>query len=207
MPSRLLTEDEFSETLRRAQEIAYQSRDLASPEPAYETYLKAAEEVGVPRDALLQALRERLLIPSESLEVGGKVFAPSVDGACYPATITRLDGQSVTVEFVSGGEHTCTLSDLQPLALMPGRKIQFNFGSFWGWLDATVTKYDPARGQVVVESGFDTARGSLSKVRLAPVKPQKPRAAGAVSRLLFWTALAAGSAGTGLGFLLSHLLR
>ncbi len=202
MPSLQLSEKELRETLRRAQEIAQQSRGLAEPEPAYETYLKAAEEVGVPREATLQALRERLLLPVGSVEPGYMLFAPSVDRAWYPATVVRLEGQTVFVRFVSGGEHTCTLSDLHPLALLPGRHVQFH--TDWGWSDGVVRTYDPAKAQVHVDTGGEITRRPLSKIRLAPRQTKADRRAG---QIILCTSLVSGLAGIGIGLLLSFLLR
>lgn len=206
MASLQLSEEDLRETLRRAQEIAGQSRDPAESEPVYEGYLKAAEEVGIPREATLQALRERLLIPAETLKPGEMVFAPSVDGAWYPATLVSIGTQTATVRFVDGGDHTCALADLHALALVPGRGVQFDFGD-WGWWDATVRKYDPVKGQVHVQAGapvWETAKGPLSKVRLAPRKRAPDRR---VTRLLLLTSLLSGLAGTGIGLLLGSLLR
>jgi hypothetical protein len=207
MPSLQLSEKDLRETLRRAQEIAQQSRGLAEAEPelAYETYLQAAEEVGIPREATLQALRERLLTPVGTVQPGYMVFAPSVDGAWYPATVARIDGQMVTVRFVSGDDHSCTLSDLRPLALLPGRHVQCH--TDWGWSDGTVRTYDPAKGQVQVETGGEITRRPLAKIRLAPRPTTADRRAGRAGRVILCTALVSGLAGIGIGFVLSLLLR
>src|SRR5688500_18898375 len=106
-----LTETELAETVQRAREIADQGRELATPEARYEDYIHAAEEVGIPREAMLQAIRERVLVPGENLEEGQIVFAPSADGFWYPAELKTLGEQTSTVHFVTGADHTCATAE------------------------------------------------------------------------------------------------
>src|SRR5437016_2718188 len=123
MQSLQFSEEERRETLRRAQEIA-DNPPARSETGELESYLRAAEETGIPRDAVLAALRERLLVPADSLKEGDLVFAPSADGASYPARIDRFQGDEVVVTFMSGGEHTLALASIRPLGLVPGRQLQ-----------------------------------------------------------------------------------
>src|SRR5687767_2232752 len=132
-----LSDGELGETLQRAREIAGHSREPDARQGGYEGYLKAAEEVGIPREAVLQALYERLLIPAERYAPGQRVFAPSADGFWYLAEITGLGQHTATVRFLSAGESTCALADLRPASLIPGRKLQADCKG-WGWWDAHI---------------------------------------------------------------------
>src|SRR4051794_3063535 len=121
MPQLQLTEGDLSETLSRAREIAERGAGVSTAE--CEALLAAGEEMGIPRDAILQALRERLPAVTETFVAGQQVFAPSVDGHWHPATIVTLGTHSAAVQFHNGGEHSCAVGDLRPLSFPPGRKV------------------------------------------------------------------------------------
>jgi hypothetical protein len=213
MQSLHLSDQDLRETLQRAREIAEQSRDLVATEESCEEYLRAAEEVGIPRQAVLQALRERFLIPAEPFEVGQMVFAPSMDGFWYPAELLSITPHTAKVRFVSGGEHTCAAGDLRPLALVPGRKLQADVKG-WGWYKSVVERYDPEGGKVhIVHDDWagTKERVPLHKLRLAPEHAEPARkeeldAAAAAKRAVQRATLLAGTVGVGLGLLLSKLL-
>jgi len=204
------SEEELRETFQRAREITEQSRDLAAPEAQYEDYLKAAEELGIPREATLQALRERLLISGEAFTEGHIVFAPSVDGFWYPATLLTLNEHTVTVRFLSGAEHTCARSDLRPLSLLPGRKLEADIPN-WGWFGVTVDKHNEEKGKVTVRDWADEKYTvPLAKIRLsakaaAPPSRKEQRSAQAKGALMR-VGLLAGSVGLAAGFVLDRLL-
>jgi hypothetical protein len=207
MQSRFLSQEELGATLDRAREIAAQSTELASPGSSFEDYLKAGEELGIPRDAIVQALREQQLIPTHTLREGDAVFAPSADGQWYPATLTASGSHTATVRFVNGGEHSCALTDLRPLSLVPGRKIQVN-DKDWGWCDADVKSFDERSGKVVANNGWGDASYALKNVRLsrrvAQVAAKKPLPdelrAKLVAQAWKW-----GAAGVAIGYALAQL--
>lgn len=208
-----LNQAELSETIRRAQAIAEQGRELSAPEGQYGDYLQAAEEMGVPREAMLQALRERMLIPSETLEVGQQVFAPSADGFWYVATLLSVSEHTARVRFLEGGEHTCAATDLRPLSLIPGRKLQGDIKD-WGWWACIALRHDPQKERVQVMHD-DWAGGKewlpLRKLRLTrehvhPKREGEQRSETAVKNTLLRVAALAGSAGLALGLLLDRLL-
>src|SRR5579871_61703 len=201
MQSLHLTEDERRTTLRRAQEIAQHPADATTAVDEMEAYLSAAEEAGIPRAAMLAALRERLLVGAEALREGDLVFAPSADGACYVARIDRIAGPEATVSFVAGGEHVLSLVSLRPLGLVPGRKLQYRAPD-WGWANATIVAYDAEKQQARVSAMMEEKKVALKDLRLVPEK----RATALPIRKAIWIAsLLSGAAGTALGFLLAHL--
>src|SRR5690349_16113217 len=112
-----LSEEELQETLARARQLSRLSYGTDS-ESAMEPYLRAGEEVGIPREALKQALSERLALTTPEYSVGDAVFAPSVDGFWYAAQILTLDSGRATVRFLKGSEHACAKADLRSLALI-----------------------------------------------------------------------------------------
>src|SRR3712207_320800 len=147
MQSRLLTEEDLRETFNRAREIAEQSAPLATPSSELEHYLQAAEEMGIPREATLQALRERTAV-SGTFSVGESVFAPSLDGFWYIAEVVSLGDHSAKVRFLSGGEHTCAVSDLRPLSFVPGRKLQGDVKG-WGWYGIRVERFNAEKNKQI----------------------------------------------------------
>lgn len=211
MPQLHLSETDLSETLTRARQIAEHRPTPALAGAECEALLAAGEEMGLPREAILQALRERVPVAAESFAAGETVFAPSVDGSWYPATIVDLGSHSATVRFHNGGEHTVALGDLRPLALVPGRKVQADWPG-WGWYTVDVVKYEPKQGKVTLSDGWSKKTLSLQKVRLSsrlasPPTVEERRLTAVTRRTLVRCSLLAGGVGVGLGVLLEWLLR
>ena len=210
MPLRQLTEDELGETLQRAREISAQTSGPALPNAELQAYLDAGEEMGIPQEALLQALRERELAAPAVLQVGELAFAPSADGHSYPAEILALTDHTASVRFVNGAEHTCARVDLRPLALVPGRKLQADIAD-WGWWGVVVEKFDAAKGKVhIVHDDWYGQKEvvPLHRLRLAPkaVKPPPSKSPPALQQALMKCALVAGGVGLAAGILLDRLL-
>jgi hypothetical protein len=207
-----LTETELAETVQRAREIADHSRELASPEAEYDAYLHAAEEMGIPREAMLQAIRERRVIPGETLEVGQRVFAPSADGFWYVAELLSLTEHTAKVRFLEGGEHTCATSDVRPLSLIPGRKLQGDIKG-WGWYGCLVVRHDPAKDRVeVIHDDWAPSKEWLTmrKLRLTrdhvyPNRPKEKSAAEFTRGVLLRSVGVATAAGVLAGMVLHHL--
>jgi hypothetical protein len=202
-----LTEEQIQQTFRRAQELTATHREpgasgTAAPEAAFTPYIEAAGELGISREAILLALREKNLLPDASLQAGDSVFAPSLDGCSYPARIIRHDGVSATVEFVSGGQRTVAAADLRPLDLVPGREIQYDEKD-WGWIKATIKSYDPASGKVEINNTWETKRIPLSAIRLALPRTERELK---IRQLLLRASLVSGTVGIALGYWLAHLL-
>ena len=71
-----LSEEQVRETVQRAREIAEHSPAPAASVSDLEAYVRAAEELGIPREAMLQALRERVQVPTETFKVP-KIVPPA----------------------------------------------------------------------------------------------------------------------------------
>lgn len=208
MASLHLTEQELSETLERARQlsVAGDAEVAADLEP----YIHAAEEMGIPRAATLQALRERHLLPSIEFRSGEWIFAPSVDEHWYPGRIVELDVATAKVEFAAGGVHQCATADLRPLALMPGKLIQTDHKD-WGWSGSRVLGFRPASNEVRVETSGTKGQVPLAKVRLThrqanPPAPAEQRVL-ALNRAALWrVAMWAGGGGLVVGLFLARFL-
>jgi len=206
---RQLTEAELKETLDRARQIAGETGELEAG-GELDNYVEAAAEIGIPAEAMRQALRERAPLIRAPLAVGDAVFAPSADGHWYPARLIDLDEQRAQVRFLSGADHHCPPRDLQPLSLIPGRKLQGDIKG-WGWYDCRVERFDADRDQVHVV--HDDWSGHKEKLALTKVRLQRhhvyPETAAPQGGERVPASAVAWAAGIGVmvGLALPHLLR
>jgi hypothetical protein len=208
-----LNEEDLRETFQRAREIADYSEPLPGGESELETYIRAAEEVGIPREATLQALRERFALHGEAFEVGQQVFAPSVDGFWYIATIQKLADHTATVQFGNGGTHTCAVSDLRHLSFLPGRKLQGDVKG-WGWYNVRVNRYDADKQKLhVIHDDWSETKEAmqlhqlrLTKDQACPPTRTELDERATLKKALVRCAWLAGGTGLALGFLLDRLL-
>jgi hypothetical protein len=205
-----LSETELHETLARAREIADRGGERVAPDVAFDAYVQAAEEMGIPREAILQALRERSAGAGFEFAEGQRVFAPSLDGFWYPARIVNIGDLTAVVKFDQGESHSCAMADLRPLALIPGRKLEVDWPG-WGWWTVTVESYDAESGALCVTDGWSSKRLSLNKVRLpsriaSPAGTAERRLAAVSRAALIRCGVLAGGAGLAAGVLLDRLL-
>ena len=204
-----LTDEEVKGLMARAREIAARAAGSDLPADTVEHYATAAEEVGIPRDAMLEALRERLPV-ERGVSVGEMVFAPSADGRLYIARVSALGEPGAQVEFLHGGEFVCPPGLLRPLELLPGRRLEGKIKD-WGWYPVKILSYDAGRGKVRVAHDDWTGTEEtlpLAKLRVGVQKP-KTRSDAAVegARGILLRGLAVGLAlGGVLGILVGRFL-
>lgn len=196
-----LSSQTMSRVLERARAIEAGER-LVAPAGDLEAFLRAGEELGIGRDALLQALREEVGHSPTGFAHGDMVFAKSADGFYYIGTILDLSGPSATVRFAAGGEQTCSQMDLRAFQGLPGLKVQANF-PVWGWATCEVIGYDADAAQVTVSDGFVRRSCGLQDIRMAPPKQKLDRT---LTPLLWRVGLLAATGGAILGALLMALL-
>lgn len=209
MSSLRLTEEELTQTIQRAREISGQSAVALEAAGETEQYIQIAEELGIPREAIELALRERQALPTQDFSAGEIVFAPSADGFWYPATITVAGAHTAQVRFIKGGEHSVALTDLRPLGLVPGRKIEANLKS-WGWWGGTLDTYEPKNGKIVMDSWGEKNKTTLADIRLTPKIASPPtkleqRQMALTQKALTRCALLSGSIGLAGGLALAQL--
>lgn len=187
--------DEMQEVLARAHEIESQSGALLHSETDVESFVAAAEETGLSRDAVLQALRERLRLPAEAYEPGKQVFAASADGHHYVANLLSISDRTAKVEFLNGGTHTLPVHELRAFSTIPGQKVQYFSPSSGMWFTGTIVKYNEAKKTIKVSAWGSEESVSLAKVRLA----REGTASGKISKIAVWAYAAlsyVGGAGT-----------
>jgi len=207
-----LSTEEIVGTLQRARSIAEQESGAAVAPADRETFLQAAEEMGIPRHAVLQALQERHPGPLQQFGVGELVFAPSLDGYWYPATITALDSGRASIRFLSGGQHVCSEAELRSLSLVPGRRLDANLKG-WGWWNCRVQSFDADKQKVVVAESFggETHKLPVTELRLPrsvamPTERTAPSGTALVRTVATRWAITAGAAGIGIGIALTYFL-
>lgn len=208
MQSFRLSEEELAQVTRRAEEITAQGAGGSRLEETYAAYLRATDELGIPREAVLQALREQLDIHEMSIEPGLRVFAPSSDGFWYAATVESVDKQGVSVRFDAGGTHVCESTELRPLSLVPGTVIHGCWGGDHRWYAARIRRDDAEKNQVTVVYRMDGVVEilPLERIRLFSAKRREGRGPLQWASLPLLDLALKLSAGGALGFLLARLL-
>lgn len=202
-----LTEEELSQTTQRAYEIASTDASATALEQKYAGYIKAAEELGIPRDAVLHALREQLRIHDLEVDLGQRLFAPSDDGHWYSATVTDVRGEQVSVKFDSGGMSVCERIQLRPFSLSPGQIVHACHKGDDTWWAARIRSYDPEKDKVELVYRMDGTVETLplKRVRLFAPKVSTARRPYAWIQDPFMDLTLKLSAGGVLGYL-AHVL-
>lgn len=198
-----LSDDELRDVLARAEAI---QTALTGPGASaeFEVVIQAAEEVGIAREAVEQALRERFGVPASPPKPGDLAFVRSADGKYYPAEILATERDRVSVRFLSGGEATVAPEDLRTGSLLPGARIMVPW-PYWGPWNVAVVSYDAAERRVKVSDGWNTRTFRLSDVWLEA--PKAARAPGRARRRLYAALLGAGATfGAIIGSALTALL-
>lgn len=192
-----LTEHEIKEVLSRAQQIHMGSLGATHPE-----LLKAAEEAGLPREAVEKALQERLdLLPADP-EAGDLVFAKSADGCHYVAEIVETQGEAIRVRFVKGSETVLPRESLKPCSFLPGQELTADWPT-WGWWRVKVVAYSEERREVQVTDGWTSQWFSIGSIRLDPPKSHAALKR-AKARLYFFLITFGGIIGSGLTYWLTR---
>jgi hypothetical protein len=153
--------------LARAQEI--QSHALPDA-MELEAVIQAAEQVGIPRNAVERALRERLNIPARAVVVGDLTFAKSADDRFYVAEVLSVSDTGFRVRFLRGSEHVVSLDELRPCTLLPGERVVCPW-PWWGPWTCTIVAFDAANRRVKVNDGW----GETRTFRIADIWVAPPR--------------------------------
>jgi hypothetical protein len=172
-----LSDEELAQTLQRAEQIATRVPHGTALEEKYDAYLRATDEMGIPREAVIQALRERLNIRDMTVEPGTRVFAPSADGYWYVATVTQVDNDRASVRFEAGGEHTCGVDELKPASLLPGTIVHACWTGDDIWYGARIRKYntDKKKVEVIYRADGTVETLPLDRIRLFASSAEQSR--------------------------------
>lgn len=195
----MLQQEQIREVLARAEEIQQQSH-LSTSQTDVDQVVRAAEEAGLNREAVLQAIRERLSLVSEPPQAGERVFAKSADGNFYPCEVVSATSNTVRVRFAKGGEHTVSIAEARPCSFMPGQRIVVPWPG-WGWWPVTVVSYDAKSDLVKVTDAWSEMEFRTTDVCLAAEREPL-----ALRTKLTTIALAAAAAGGAVGALVTWLM-
>jgi hypothetical protein len=156
---RQLTEQQAREVLARAEEIHF-GGDITS-----DAVLRAAEEAGLSREAVEQALRERFQHLEAPPHKGELVFAKSGDGCFYVAEVLDATPDAASVRFLAGGTRNVGVQDMRQASFTPGQRLTVNWPGY-GWHPASVISYDVGTGELKVRGWAAETTVSTSDVRL-----------------------------------------
>lgn len=163
-------ETEIREILRRAEEIHVGGSQEQESEADSKALIKAAEEAGLPREAVEQALQERLQQTAAPNTPGEFIYAPSTDGKLYVAEVISSQNGTITAKFLNGSETTFPASEAQPAHFLPGAKVQANWPNF-GWWTCTVLGFDKPNRLIRLTDGWGTEKSfPLADIRYVPKK-------------------------------------
>lgn len=197
-----LHDDEVRAVVQRAHEIDQQTQSMVAARAEVEQYLRAAEEAGLSRDATLQALRERLDFPLTHPEPNQIVFAKSGDGRFYLARVQAVGPVGVEVRYFNGAEATLPVTDLQPLNLSPGTKLEYQSGSWSMWVTGEVMNYNRDANSVTMNYWGQHETVTLDRVRISPPKAGQWDA---TAQAWLWGTLIGLASGGAIGWLITFL--
>ena len=117
---------------------------------------------------MLQALRERLSLTAVAYKEGDLVFAQSADGYRYPAKILSIDGLTITVAFLNGGQTALAHTDIQMFKALPGQILNCPWPDY-GWWNCRLISYDSQTQIVFMTDGWGSEQWfRLQQVRIKP---------------------------------------
>jgi len=158
-------DDSLSGVIERAHELQMRNQELA----AYEAFVQAAEEAGIPRESVMQALRERLAT-APKYHPGQFVMAPGADGFLYVAKVGAIEDSVARIKFANGSETAFPTDELRPFALLPNQKVQVNLPGWGGWYGATVSHFNEQTLSLTVNASGMTQTVTLEALRMRPQK-------------------------------------
>ena len=152
-----LTDEELRDILARAAELDGEARRGAERKSDVAALIGAAEEVGLSRRAVEQALAERLGVPAAPPAAGALTWARSADGKFHVAEVVSVAGEQARVRFLGGGEHTLGLGELRPCGFIPGERVTCEW-PMWGPWTCTVVSYDASRQRLKLSDGWGSTK-------------------------------------------------
>ncbi len=163
-----LTDQELRDILARAQEIQGGLRSGPEFTARVEALISAGEEVGISREAMQRAIREKFDLPMAPPAPGTMVFALAANGRHYPAEVIAAEPDAVKVRFLRGSDHNVAPDQIRSAALIPGEKVMCDW-PWWGPWNCTIISYDATRKRVKVSDGWGYTRSfPLAEVWLPP---------------------------------------
>ena len=197
-----LSQEELRDVLTRAEEIHFRTLDADGAE----AILRAAEEAGLPREAIEKALEERFGAPRAPSKPGELVFAESADGMYYVAEVVTADQDETRVKYLRGGERGVPTTKTRPAEFLPGERIICPW-PFWGAWTCIVISYDQTKKNIKVTDGWGEYQTfSIKDVYVAPPKTPKTKKQIGHVKALLWTYAVGAISGGALGAWVTWLL-
>lgn len=159
-----LNENDIKAILQRAGQIHNETNSDTESETA--ALLTAAEEAGLPREAVELALQERLSSQPISCNIGDLVFAPRPDGKLFVAEVIGSNNSVIQARFLNGTDVTLPREKVVQADFQIGAKVQ----AYWpvhNWHMSTVLGVDHEAGTVKLSDGWGFTKSfPLSEIRL-----------------------------------------
>ena len=171
---------------------------------SYEQYVKVAEEMGVPRDAMRQALNERFAFLEETLNEGDFVFAKSGDENYYVARIDKVVESGAHVKFLNGSEAVVGLHDLRKASFTPGSSFEFHSKEIAMYIKGRCVQYNSEDQTVTVSGWGEEHTVPLSKLRIRKEKSPSKSDARFLALMIALSAVAGGGIGAAIMYLVSR---
>ena len=183
-----LSDEELAAVVQRAHDIHTLQGRIGEERRGLDEYVKVAEEMGVPREAMMQALNERFAFLDREIETGQIVFAKSEDGRAYAAKVVSSGEDSVQVRYLNGGEARVGRHELQEATFSPGTVYEYHSPSYMMYLKSQVVRYD--RDSMTVTFNY---WGTEETVPLSKVRVPRPRTGPGVPPWVYTVVAALGS--------------
>ncbi len=159
-----LNENEIKTILERAEQIHSATNFEYESEAA--GLLKAAEEAGLPREAIELALKERLSSQQLPCVKGDLIFAPRQDGALHVARVIESKNSVIQAQFLRGTEVTLPIEKVIKADFQFGTKVQAHW-PVHNWHKSTVIGFDLEGETVKLSDGWGFTKSfHLSEIRL-----------------------------------------
>lgn len=196
-----LPDQTLRDVLQRAQEISSETGLMLKQNPEWSDLLQAAEEAGIPREAILEALRERIAPDTQEYEVNELVLATDGNGWYHTARIDSVRSATARVRFLGGGDADLPLQDIRRFTLVPGAKVNIFYGGVW--TTANVVSYNRDAMSVTMNIWGGQHTATLDVIRIRDERKVMPLA----DRIKIWLYCGAGVlAGGSLGALITAML-
>ena len=166
-----LSDEEIAAVVERAHEISELETRLKPGESEMEQYVRVAEEMGVPREAMEQALKERFAFLEEKLDTGQIVFAKSGDGHFYLAKVKSAAEGRAQIKFMNGSDAVVGVHELQRATFTPGTQMDFYTKQYGMYIRGTCEAFNETAQTISLRAWGEMHSVPLDKVRLRKEQP------------------------------------
>lgn len=170
-----IADSEIGPILSRAQEMA-ELDEVVAADPRLRGYIDAAEEAGIPRQATIQALRERLVEGKNEempdFQPGELILATTGDGFYNVARYEKTTRTGIKVKFVGGASCEVEPRDIKSFNLVPGTKLMAQYSGMW--CSGELVSFNPETNGVRVNMWGTNVDTTLDQVRIKDASKEVP---------------------------------